>query len=515
MNLTMLTLSTFNADAWRAHSVGLFSWPSYTHLKGVRLNDQERFPVSTRSIRGTGRLDQLWSYGDSVQINHGVVHRDVDGSVYPQGMAFNNGHPMMTDANGGLYIVTSGTYEWVGDWSPYQRSSRPHYIVGAEITSKGAVFAYLSGSVYEYNFKDKSINTKLSVNWTRFNFNGRYWYRSGGYRYEFRYPQNDIDAALEMARMYVNLAILSYWPDGSTTGNRFSPQYISYPCNRYSPDDSQLAAAARKLVLCMPRYSIPADLEKQLYAECVEGQNCFTSNGIAYAQDIGKVGDSIRSLLALVENPTSPKAWASTWLSMRFSDRLTYQDSKELLGAIRGQLGRLMVNMSYKETHGATSFAFSPQYSHLIQSYSIQSRARLRCDNESYSSLMSAVKKLMEWDVWPSLENTWDMIPLSFVVDWFTNISTILNNVDRLVYEQYLRVRFYERSDKILMEFKPEVVAEAFGTSSDFLIGNVVGKYYYRRQAERPQLGILDGWSPSLPAPKNYVDSAALLVQML
>jgi hypothetical protein len=127
---------------------------------------------------------------------------------------------------------------------------------------------------------------------------------------------------------------------------------------------------------------------------------------------------------------------------------------------------------------------------------------------------MTAVKKLMEWDVWPSLENTWDMIPLSFVVDWFSNLSTILTNVDRLVYEQYLRVRIYERSDKIRVEFTDESIAHAFGTSPDFLIGNVTGKYYTRWSAERPQLGILDGWDPSLPAPKNYVDSAALLVQM-
>lgn len=513
--LSIVTLS--GATSWRAYRETLFGWPSYTHLKGVAIGEAGKGPkMNTRVLRNTGVINQLWPYGDSSQVNHGVVHRDVDGMVYPNGLAMNGDNFLVGSEANGLYVFSTGDYHFVGEKSAGKRWSIPHYMMSAAVTSQGATFAYLSGSLYEYGFKDTSINTRLSVNWTRINFgdNGR-WYRSGGYGYTFSYPQYDISTALSLAQAQLTLALLAHWPDGSRTGSSFTPSYTTFSLPSYSPSEYALYKGARDLVLGMPRFSIPAELEKQLYAECVEGQNCFTSNGIAFAQDIGKVGDSIRTLLATVANPTSPKQWASMWLSMRFSDRLTYQDSKELLEAIRGQLGRLAVNMSYKETHAHTTYDFSPSASHRISSYSISSNARLRCDNESYSGLMSAVKKMMEWDVWPSLENTWDMIPLSFVADWFLNLSTILTNVDRLVYEQYLRVRFYERSDKIRVQYTDEAIADAFGTTKDFLLGNVTGRYYYRRQAERPQLGILDGWSPSLPAPKNYVDSAALLVQML
>jgi hypothetical protein len=126
---------------------------------------------------------------------------------------------------------------------------------------------------------------------------------------------------------------------------------------------------------------------------------------------------------------------------------------------------------------------------------------------------MASIKKLMEWDVWPTLENTWDLLPFSFVVDWFLHVSTLLSNIDRLVYEQYLRVCFYERSDKFWISITPEYAASAFGIDPARISCAIHGKVYYRRVSERPQLGILDGWSPTLPAPQNYVDSVALLVQ--
>jgi len=357
----------------------------------------------------------------------------------------------------------------------------------------------------------------MYINYVSYNYDGRIWRRFRGGTTSVRLLTADPETSKVMLKSKLSEVMLDIWPNGSSSGSNnaglnFNRSFIP---KVFSPPLSTLYRGARRLCELIPRYRLPDDYEKQLYAECVEGQNCFTSNGIAYASDIGKVGDSVRALLALVADPTSPKQWASAWLSSRFSDRLTYQDSKELLGAIRGELGRLMVRMSYKETHSHCEYSHSPESSRLIKAYTISSNARLRCDNESYNSLMTAVKKFMEWDVWPSLENTWDMIPLSFVADWFINLSTILANVDRLVYEQYLRVRIYERSDKVRVIFTDDAVAHAFGTSPDFLIGNIVGKYYTRRPAERPQLGILDGWDPSLPAPKNYVDSAALLVQML
>jgi hypothetical protein len=513
-----------SATPWRYAYKGISQGFAGLHAQGYAIGQTSKGPeLRTTILRDTGLIQQTGSYGDSSQECHGVIHRDVEGSVFPNGMAENSGHLCLATADPNAVIIyESGDYDFVTPFpapSPYDSKNyceSHHYYKlyrsdkGFACLSAGGSFMIYSGSKGEY----LGINS-LSWNYASYNFDGKTWrrYKSGSKRVQLY--RDDPELSKVVFELEGSTLLLDIWPNGSSSGrdarltfnNVFTPKV-------YSPPLSKLYRGARTLSELIPRYHLPDDMQKQLYSECVEGQNCFTSNGIAYASDIGKIGDSIRALLALVADPTSPKQWASAWLSMRFSDRLTYQDSKELLGAIRGQLSRLMVGMSYKETHSSCSYSYMPNLSHLVKSFSIRGNARLRCDNESYNGLMTAVKKLMEWDVWPSLENTWDMIPLSFVADWFSNLSTILANVDRLVYEQYLRVRIYERSDKIRVEFTDESIAHAFGTSPDFLIGNVTGKYYTRWSAERPQLGILDGWDPSLPAPKNYVDSAALLVQM-
>lgn len=37
----------------------------------------------------------------------------------------------------------------------------------------------------------------------------------------------------------------------------------------------------------------------------------------------------------------------------------------------------------------------------------------------------------MKWDLWPTLGNSWDLIPFSFVVDWFVDVESILERIDR------------------------------------------------------------------------------------
>jgi hypothetical protein len=498
-----------------AGRTGTFPWTVYA----ARGKDSLAPPVRTVVLRDTGSIQDLGVYGDKSQTCHAVLHRDVDGVICPSGMAVQGGHNVLTPGTNEILLYATGSYEFENvvpgpsDWSSRDLQSRVH----CEFvnSSSGIACAWYYVIVYNYGCSDAHVGG-VYLRWWSYDFDSRNHYRrrSSGNTW---IPETFADAA-ENLKFYSHKAVmklLEIRPDGNV-GSSTSVPGFNRKCTlpAFSPPVGSLAHGARTLRDLIPRYPLPENLEKELYAECVEGQNCFTSNGIAFASDIGKVGDSIRALLALVENPTSAKQWASTWLAMRFTDRLTYQDSKELLEGIRGELGRLAVALSYKETHSVRSYAYSPLHSTFVDSYAIVARARLRCENASYSDLMSAVKKMMEWDVWPSLENMWDMIPLSFVVDWFTNLSTILTNVDRLVYEQYLRVRIYERSDKLRVAFTPAALAYAFGTSPDSFNGSVTGRLYHRRSAERPQLGILDGWDPSLPAPKNFVDSAALLVQM-
>jgi hypothetical protein len=180
--------------------------------------------------------------------------------------------------------------------------------------------------------------------------------------------------------------------------------------------------------------------------EIIESFNEFDSNLIAYASDLKKTGDSIRSLLSLVSDIDNPKKWASAWLSMRYGDRLQISDTRELLESLRRSLTkRSMYTKVRRVFHGT----------HSIPGYTWRSYRALTmyADNGSYSGLETAILSLLRWDAWPTLENTWDTIPLSFVVDWFLPVSDILSQIDAAVEAPYIRPLSQFVGEKSILTF--------------------------------------------------------------
>lgn len=190
-------------------------------------------------------------------------------------------------------------------------------------------------------------------------------------------------------------------------------KYLKDTAHHLSFPDAQLSSCARGMI---------------------EDLNAFDSNLLAYGADLKKTGDTIRTLLSLPKDFKNPKAWASAWLSGRYGDRLTVSDTRELLEAVvkegtRGpQLARARSKMTTTETYGPVTVMTSRT-------------ATIIAADESYSGLMTAVKNLMAWDAWPTLENTWDMIPLSFVVDWVLPVSDVLGQIDACVEAPYIKPR--------------------------------------------------------------------------
>jgi hypothetical protein len=48
--------------------------------------------------------------------------------------------------------------------------------------------------------------------------------------------------------------------------------------------------------------------------------------------------------------------------------------------------------------------------------------------------------KLIDWDVFPTFQNLWDLIPLSFVLDWFVDFEKYFDIVDQASYATWLQV---------------------------------------------------------------------------
>jgi hypothetical protein len=205
--------------------------------------------------------------------------------------------------------------------------------------------------------------------------------------------------------------------------------------------------------------------------EVIESVNDFDSNLQAYFSDIGKFGDSIRSVLSLIGDIKNPKAWASAWLSQRFSDRLSISDTKELMEALReALLHRQYYTRGRARMDKAYSIDSIGGYASTIRG-TLQRASTVYIDPAGSDGLSKTIENLMRWDAWPTLENTWDQIPLSFVVDWLIPVSDLLSQVDAFVEAPYFNVKssYIGESNRALTTI----------TGSSFA-GQVEYKRYYR-----------------------------------
>lgn len=244
------------------------------------------------------------------------------------------------------------------------------------------------------------------------------------------------------------------------------------------------------------------DYEMSRHArELIEAVNDYDSNAIAYAADLRSAGSTIREILHLTADFKNPKAWAKAWLSYQFGDRLQIADTAELFESIERSLSHRQLYTKVRKTLNWSSSSTTYRETHSLTSHLIVA-------NSSYNDVMTGIKNLMRWDAWPTLENTWDMVPLSFLVDWIVPVSDLLGQIDAAVESPYL---------KPLSQYRGEV----YEVSGNFGGGNWSGMLSARRY-RRFKDNILDDvrpfdWAPSLPSFSvvHTADALALLVQTI
>jgi hypothetical protein len=290
--------------------------------------------------------------------------------------------------------------------------------------------------------------------------------------------------------------------EGTRGGGNFG-RVTAKPFADDPPVDREKIESLIKTSINLSRGITFTDTEKSVQArQVIEDINDFDSNMLAYVSDFKKSGDTIRELLHLAGNWKSPKAWASAWLSGRYGDRLAVADTKELLESIQRAIS---TRSQYAIGRSRTIDSQTSSDGNLT--ITRERLAVVYAAPDSYSGIMTAVNNLMKWDVWPTLENTWDLIPLSFLVDWILPVSDLLAQIDAAVQAPYL---------KPLSQYVGEKITTRWSLpASTGLTGTITTTYYSRRPHNvlgdvRPFDVIADLPSFSVV---HLADAVALLVQ--
>lgn len=191
-------------------------------------------------------------------------------------------------------------------------------------------------------------------------------------------------------------------------------------------------------------------------------------NGIAYLSDLIEMGTQVRSFAGTLKSIPSQKvkAAASAWLAVHYGFKLMLLDTKTLIETFEKQSLR---TSRLSKCQAATSW----------DSHGITFTARYQVFYDQFAHLVSELQKLQELtDATITSENIWDMVPFSFVIDWFVSIGDVLQSLD--IYANLIQkheVICSGRSIKGACRAK----ASQLGLPDFVDVGNVQLSCYFRR----------------------------------
>lgn len=211
-----------------------------------------------------------------------------------------------------------------------------------------------------------------------------------------------------------------------------------------------------------------------LVRRCANDAQVIDSNSIELVKELSSLSATLKDTYALTKGKVDAKKLASIYLSYKYGLRLTAMDivsgGKSIASRIMStrkeySFSRAKETCVLQSTDGQMGLVINYNYKIFYLTHSEDWR--------------SAVKTWFDSGLFPSLSNAWDLVPFSFVVDWFTNAGNYLDAIDANTYWSLHVVPCVVYSQK--QTFR-DVGPYLFG-SDRTIIGNVDAVFYDRTLA--------------------------------
>lgn len=237
----------------------------------------------------------------------------------------------------------------------------------------------------------------------------------------------------------------TYAPDYSW----MTPRPMRVSANSAEPNIGYLLASGISLLNMertrADRFKLEAMESDCSLSICDQAKN-VDINAIAYVADAVKLITDIRSgsglgtiqqLLGSKSTKEILRNSASTYLSGRYGLSLTVADTKKLVAAIAREASAL-----YKLRVARSSFTYVSPTNNPTFGSDLTVEEHFKCVYDPCGTgLRDQLSNLYRWDAALTLENTWDLIPFSFVLDWFVPIGDYLNQYDDSILARTLPIK--------------------------------------------------------------------------
>jgi len=269
------------------------------------------------------------------------------------------------------------------------------------------------------------------------------------------------------------------------------------------------AIAYRSFQFKYPREFTPRGEIGSLVRKAVEGMDVIDYNMIDFAVK----AKNIMSLLPPVDDlkdvlKGKAKAFANVYLWIRYGLTLTSSNMMSLTSDIPVLLEQAkkldeVVRIAAR-SHGTVpddtgDWDVAYVFSAFVDQYPHQ-----------YGHIGRQLSLLYSWDIMPTSQNLWDMIPYSFVLDWVYPVSNILNNFDFNTKVELYKVHAAVQSYRLTREQDNPTITGMFH------FGQLTDVIYHRYVTPSlPMLGVFEENTVSKFGLRRIIDATALTIQRL
>lgn len=197
-------------------------------------------------------------------------------------------------------------------------------------------------------------------------------------------------------------------------------------------------------------------------------------NSIEFLKDIPEMIPSIRAVIDIVRKKPSLKNISTAYLAWKYGVSMSYHDMGTLVDAARS----IRMRTDYGQFVRSRTSVEDCKFRLNSQNFFAHVDLTLKVWYDPYDEgLLGAFSSLDSWGLLPTRKRVWEVVPFSFIVDWFIDISDALDRIDHRTTSKLLRVFDVILGRQII---SPSLGSKHLGFTQDSAMWSF--KYYTRRR---------------------------------
>lgn len=172
--------------------------------------------------------------------------------------------------------------------------------------------------------------------------------------------------------------------------------------------------------------------EGEIALDAVMACHVLDLNVLAFARDLRNIRELVENVKSVAKIHDVSSA-ASAYLGNKYGTSNTIRDSIDVISLFTQKgIRRAWHGNSIARSRGSDTYTVpSGRFQGIVWERQCNVKLYYRpCD----APMSRLLQRLYDYDIFPSYQNLWDLVPYSFVVDWFKDVGSYLDALDSQCY---------------------------------------------------------------------------------